>query len=1467
MRSRDGRNMRRRSIGVGPLACAAAVALGLSAFCTPAFAKVVHKYLFNFESSSAPGATFESLQGLAVDNSSSASSEDVYVALGTGSLVDKFKASGEYACQITGAGSSSTSPSECDLTGTAAPSGTVGLDFGVAIGATGKVYVPNLLGGSVNVFSPEGSWLSAPAIEQSFPAHLALDAAGDVYVTSLFNTIVKYEAGSGVSVPFASGTSFDAISGIAVDDASASPALGDVYVADNVAGVVYVFNPKGELQATLTGPPGAKFTTPGGIAVDLGTGNVYVTDESAGVVDEFAPGGSSFVSQIAMPGTKPKPVAVAVANNGDVYVGDSTGKVIDVFGPGAIVPDATLGSPTGVQETRVTLHGEVDPSGGGNVTSCVFEYGETTPTQSVSCSPATPYTTKTAVQASVEGLTPSTTYRYRLKVENASGTSESEEGTVSTAGRPGAGKTWTVAGPDTATLNGEINPFGYETSCKVQYVTEAAFAANGYEHSITAPCEPETLAAGFGMQKTIARVAGLQENTSYVYRFVVANSAGTTTGANGTFATFGFARFTAGLLNEESGPFTQAGGHPFSLNTEIAFNTTSFDNGVLTPSGTVKDVRVELPPGVAGAPDAVGQCSQYDAERFQCAPDTEIGVMEVEEAETIDGKSPRHVFIGPLFNLKAPAGVAARFSARFNDVANAYIDATVRTGEDYGVTAAGLNITAIKAIARVSVHVWGVPGAASHENERYCPYPASLGKISYQSPPCSSNLPEVPFLRAPTSCSPLNATVSADSYQAPGEYANKTAAIPTMKGCGKLQFKPTLSVAPESTSADSPSGLEVKLHVPQEETAGGLAEADLRDATVLLPDGVTVNPSAANGLRGCPQEGSEGINLHSSEPGRCPDAAKIGKVELETPLFPHRVFNGGVYVAQQSSNPFGSLLAIYLAIDEPETGVVIKLAGHVQLDQRTGQLTTTFDENPQLPFEELRLKFFGGPRASLATPRSCGTYQVTSMFEPWSHQPAEGESEGTQDAESLSSFQITSGPGGSACGGSGFSPGFSAGTASNQAGGFGAFQMNVTRNDGEQHFSTVSMHMPNGVAALLAKVPLCGEAQANAGNCPPASKIGHVTASAGVGSEPGDLPEAGKPEDPVYLTGSYDGAPFGLSIVVPAEAGPFNLGTVVVRAKIEVNPHTAQVSVVSDPMPTMLQGVPLDVRSIDVTVDRPEFVFNPTSCEPMSVTGSIGSAEGATAAVSSRFQAAGCRGLPFTPTFSVSTHKGHTKRNGAYLHVKVTSSSGQANIKSVFVELPKILPSRDETLKMACSEKQFAANPAGCPAGSQVGDAIAHTPVLPVPLSGPAIFVSHGGAGFPDLDVVLQGDGVTVDLEGNTNIVKKITSSDFKSVPDVPISSFELTLPESSHSALAAEGNLCFQIVRKRVKTTVQGKTVYHTRQVRQRRAMIMPTTITGQNGAVVEQATKIAVEGCAKPKSKISRARGRRRLGSPRGG
>jgi len=606
-----------------------------------------------------------------------------------------------------------------------------------------------------------------------------------------------------------------------------------------------------------------------------------------------------------------------------------------------------------------------------------------------------------------------------------------------------------------------------------------------------------------------------------------------------------------------------------------------------------------------------------------------------------------------------------------------------------------------------------------------------------------------------------------------------------------------------------------------------LSPPELKNAVVTLPKGIVVSPSAADGLGACsPAQiglvGSEPPRFDLSEPA-CPGSSKLGAVEIDTPLLAKPLF-GTAYLAEQDNNPFHSLLALYLAVDDPNTGIVVKLAGRVDLNPVTGQLTATFDENPQLPFSHFKLDFKDGPRAPLSNPRACGTYTTTSDLTPWS-------TPYTPDATPTSSFEITG------CGDPNvFLPSFNAGTVSSQAGAFSPFTLSFSRTDSEQELGAITIHTPPGLLGMVSQVPLCPEPQASQGTCSTASQIGHVATTVGPGPDPLSVPQAGQPQDPVYLTGPYKGAPFGLSIVVPAVAGPFNLGTVVVRATINVDPITAALSITTDPLPHILDGIPLQIRTIDAVIDRSGFIFNPTNCNPLAIDATFGSLQGASSTASSRFQAANCATLKFAPKFQVSTSAHSTRANGQSLTAKLSYPAApqgtQANITRVKVDLPIQLPSRLTTLQKACFDKVFEANPAGCPPQSIVGYAKVITPLLPVPLAGPAYFVSHGGEAFPSLTMVLQGYGVTVDLVGTTFINKAgITSTTFQTVPDTPFKTFELTLPQGRYSALGAN-------LPVKAKGSFCGL------------KLIMPTEFVAQNGLEIHQNTPITITGCPKAKT-----------------
>ena len=863
----------------------------------------------------------------------------------------------------------------------------------------------------------------------------------------------------------------------------------------------------------------------------------------------------------------------------------------------------------------------------------------------------------------------------------------------------------------------------------------------------------------------------------------------------------------------------QAGAHP-NFTTTLKLNEAQANE----PVGSPKDVELELPAGLLGNPTATPQCTMEDVVNSACPSDAAIGIATV----TAVFSGSAFPITSLIYNLTPYPNEPAAFG--FASVFPVRLDTRVRSEGDYGVDVAVRNVTGAVRFTGMSTTFWGVPadnnGPGPNGEE------TSYGQ-KYGGP--GSGVAR-PFLTNPVTCSGASGVMQgvADSWANPGaenaigapvpedpRWSRVSMTIPEggegYGGCDKLSFGPSIAVSPSSLEAGEPTGYEVKVHAPQDEEPEGLATPDVKDVVVKLPLGTVISPSAADGLGACSE--SE-IGLHAQVAPGCPAASKIGTVTIATPLL-GQALQGSLYVATQERNPFGSLFAVYLTAEG--AGVRIKLAGEVMADETTGQLTVTFRNNPQLPFSDLEVRLTGGARAPLANPQTCGTATTSALFTP-SSTPI------TPDAQSTSGFPVVN------CTAPRFAPAFTAGTTNNQAGGFSPFTLTLARKDGEQTLGSLNMTLPPGLAGILASIAQCGEAQANAGTCSAASQIGHVTVQAGVGSEPITLPQAGRSEDPVYLSGPYEGAPFGLAVVVHPEAGPFNLEEnghpVVVRAKIEVNPHTAQASVLSGAMPTILRGIPLDVRTIDVTIDRAGFMFDPTSCAAMSIAGAVASSEGASESVSSHFQAANCANLPFKPTFTVSTLGKTSKANGASLDVKLTSKGGpqpgggEANVRSVKVDLPKQLPSRLTTLQKACTEAQFNANPAGCPAASDVGTATALTPIFSHPLTGPAYFVSHGGEAFPDLEIVLQGEGVRLILDGNTDIKKGITSSTFRTVPDAPISSFELKLPMGPYSILGAN-------LPASARYSLCGQ------------KLAMPTAFVGQNGAEIHTSTPISVTGC----------------------
>jgi hypothetical protein len=941
-------------------------------------------------------------------------------------------------------------------------------------------------------------------------------------------------------------------------------------------------------------------------------------------------------------------------------------------------------------------------------------------------------------------------------------------------------------------------------------------------------------------------------------------------------STYGVQNVDGWASNADGTLDTQAGSHPYEIFFAFNLNSRLDREGELTPAGgNTRNITVSLPPGLVGNPTAVPQCKREDFNQENCDPSTQVGSVI---ASVFSGRPVSSYQGFPVYNVVPPPGVPAAFGFVLAGQ-QVFLEAGVRSGGDYGLTVHVHNLQLLEGNLHVlgaRVVLWGEPADPSHDEDRTSKFwEQGLCSVDIQnqlSKPvgCASQAPRVPFLTLGGACGGAVSTgFLASTWEtgetAPGSFLSHDANLnPSgLTGCDHLRFGAAISAQPDTSSADTPAGLTVEVHVPQEGlvTPGALATSNIKNTTVVFPKGMVINPGQAAGLQACqpgdipggddlPLPGENGEEERFDGPPDCPNASKVGTVQIATPILKEPL-EGDVYVLQ--SNPPNLKLLVAVSGE----GVNVKLIGNTELCESTGQvihgktceapgqIITTLTETPELPFTDFKLSLSGGAQAALDTPTTCrnetaaypGSYTTTSDFTPWSTQAV-------GDVFPSSSFAINAGPGGSACPSSTlpFGPSLTAGSTTDQAGGFTSFSLLLQSGDGQQRIEKLQFKAPQGLSGMLSAVPLCPEPQAAQGTCSSASQIGHASVASGPGPYPLTIPQPGNPESPIYLTGPYQGAPFGLTIVTHVIAGPFNLGTIVTRARVEVDRHTAQITVTTDPLPQVIDGVPTDLRLVDSVIDRPGFMFNPTNCSPSSFSGTAygtpppgAGGAGASAPISSHFQVGSCQSLKFAPSFKVSTSGKTSRAKGASLDAKViypavpqaaNQAAGEANIQSVKVDLPKQLPSRLTTLQKACTAAQFDSNPAGCPSASVIGHATAITQVLPVPLTGPAIFVSHGGEAFPSLIIVLQGYGVRVDLVASTFISKSgITSSTFKTLPDVPFKSFDLNLPEGKYSALAANGNLCTS-------------------------KLAMPTAFVGQNGAVIHESTPISVTGCKKVKS-----------------
>jgi hypothetical protein len=974
----------------------------------------------------------------------------------------------------------------------------------------------------------------------------------------------------------------------------------------------------------------------------------------------------------------------------------------------------------------------------------------------------------------------------------------------------------------TCTLNKTLEPYD-QIEVRIK-VTAAASVSSAEENHVS-------ISGGGAPPATIARPLGVGESTP-----------------------FGVEDFRARFEEEGGGSDTQAGSHPFQFTTTVAIDQGADPEPLSEvpnagPVALAKDVYTKLPAGLAGNPTPFPTCSLVRFETSpnsiedECPPQTAIGIASVTVDEPYTFKEL--TFTQPLFNLEPYYGEPARFGFFVAPSGTPVIlDTSLRDGpgEDYGIDVNSTNIVQIAGLISARVTVWGTPGDPRHDNSRGWGCLREVrGASSHPACTPSEEKKPTPFLVLPSSCTTNpQAGVEVDSWAAPGKLdsASPSEPLEPLAGCNHVPFTPTAEAQPTTQRASAPSGLDFNLDFENEGLFNeeGLTQSELNKTVVVLPEGLTINPSAGVGLGGCTPEDYARETLDSVPGAGCPDDSKLGTVEIETPLLTQKI-KGNIFIAQPYDNPSDSLVALYVVAKNPETGVLIKLAGKVEPNLVTGQLTTIFENNPQLPFTHFNFHFREGQQAPLISPPLCGTYTTQALLSSWS--------EPLSTLTDSSSFQITQGYDGGACptgGAPPFKPGIVAGQINNNAASFSPFYLHLSRNDGEQEISGFSTNLPSGLTGDLTGIPFCPEADIEAArhetgaqeeaspSCPAASEIGHTLVGTGVGAVLAYVP--GK----IYLAGPFHGAPLSIVSITSAVVGPFDLGTVVLRFGLDIDPTTARVNVTptsSEPIPTIIDGIVTHVRDIRVYISRPNFILNPTSCDPLSIASTLNSPSGASTTVTSPFQSASCQTLKFAPKFTAATSGKTSRQAGASLSVKLTyptnALGADTNIAKVKVDLPRQLPSRLSTLQKACTDAQFEANPAGCPAESKVGQAKAITPLIPVPLEGPAYFVSHGGAKFPELIIVLQGYGLTIDLHGETFINKEgITSSTFEAVPDQPIGSFELTLPEGKYSALAANGNLC--------KST-----------------LTMPTSFVAQNGAEIHESTPIGVTGC-KPSVNIVR-------------
>jgi hypothetical protein len=862
--------------------------------------------------------------------------------------------------------------------------------------------------------------------------------------------------------------------------------------------------------------------------------------------------------------------------------------------------------------------------------------------------------------------------------------------------------------------------------------------------------------------------------------------------------------FSAALLSADGAVDTQAGSHPEQLDVEIALpsqkptDLPKGNSGETLAAGTVRDIVTDLPPGQIINPNSTtARCTQDQFVSRKCPDASQIGVGTVVTASINGFLNPVQ---SPLFNLVPTPGTPSTFGFDAAGVGIwVHVAGHLRSDGDYGLSGLSTEILGRgpNPLLGIRLALWGDPSSSSHDKQRgnclggegkFCPAEEETKTALLTAPVQCTGRPTVTHARADTWEETGN--YKSASYESADLAGNPVA----ISGCNQLQFQPTIEAKPTTNLADSPSGLDVSIHQPTNEDPGGTSPAVMKDLRLVLPAGMSVNPSSADGLGAC----SEALaNVHTLDPSACPADSKLGSVEVRTPLLDHPL-PGALYLAKPFENPSGSLVALYLAIDDPATGTVSNLAGRAELDPGTGQLTTIFEENPQLPLEDITTHLFTGARAAFRTPPTCGTYSSSADITPWS-------SPQTADAHPTDSFAISTSPLGGSCptaaGAVPNSPSFTAGTLSPQAGAYSPFVLHLNRPDGTAEPQRIQTTLPPGLLAKLAGVSYCSDAQIEAArlrerpdggaleraapSCPASSLLGTVDVAAGAGPTPLHTPGR------AYLAGPYKGAPLSLVVITPAIAGPFDLGAVVLRTALQIDPASAQVTAVSDPLPRIIEGIPLDIRGITIELNRSQLTLNPTSCDPFAITGTLTSVGGSATALNSHFQVGNCSALGFKPKLALRL-KGSVKRSSnPTLIANLTARPGDANIARAQVKLPHPVFLDQAHIRTVCTRVQFAAD--ACPAGSVYGKVSATTPLVGYPLTG-SVYLRSSSHALPDLVAKLQGPAyqpIEIDLDGRTDAVKAALRNTFEAVPDAPVSTFRLELFGGKRGLVEMSSGFC----------------------------------------------------------------------------